>query len=59
MQQKKKVCGLCRTEVTRPAFDADVNDDAGQKETYRNAYNALKQGDHYSLIMIDASSVPY
>ncbi len=41
------------SSLVRSAYEADIKSDEEMKETYRNAYKMLKQGDHYLLIMID------
>jgi hypothetical protein len=37
------------------AYEADVSADRDMRETYRNAYKTLREGDHYILVMIDES----
>ncbi len=37
------------------AFKEDVNQNPEAKGKYRGAYRALKQGDHYILVMIEAA----
>ena len=34
------------------AYASDISNDPRMKETYRNAYHALRKGDHYILVMI-------
>jgi hypothetical protein len=41
--------------LLKKAYEAEVNGDDGKKEVYRNAYKALRQGDHYIQMMIDDS----
>jgi hypothetical protein len=35
------------------AYERDVVADASAKETYRNAYSVLKQGDYYLVVLIE------
>jgi len=39
--------------LIKHAYEKDISKDKDMKETYRTAYKALKQGDHYILIMIN------
>ena len=41
--------------LIKKSYETEVNSDVGGKEIYRNAYKALKQGDHYIQMMIDES----
>src|SRR5574341_16810 len=43
------------TWLLKKAYEAEVNVDVGKKEIYRNAYKALRHGDHYIQMMIDDS----
>ena len=45
-----KVAGLLER-----AYKRDVDRNGTARDTYREAYAALKKGDHYLLIMIDRS----
>jgi hypothetical protein len=45
---EKKIAGLLRR-----SFLEEVSADGQVKETWRQAWSVLKQGDHYILIMID------
>jgi hypothetical protein len=47
---EEKVIGLLKR-----AFEEDLQRDSQSKETYRDAYSVLSQGDHYLLIMIKAA----
>lgn len=44
---EKKICVLLER-----AYASDISNDPSMKETYRNAYHALRKGDHYILVMI-------
>ena len=39
--------------LIKQAYETDISKDKDMKETYRTAYKALKQGDHFMLIMIN------
>jgi len=41
--------------MLKNAYSYDVEMDPSAKETYRNAYKTLKEGDHYIRVMIDDS----
>lgn len=41
--------------LIKQAYERDISKEKDMKETYREAYKVLKQGDHYILIMIDAA----
>ncbi|MBI5102432.1 MAG: hypothetical protein HZC48_00645 [Nitrospirae bacterium] len=41
--------------LIKQAYETDISKDKDMKETYRTAYKALKQGDHFILIMINAA----
>jgi hypothetical protein len=44
---EKKICTLIES-----AYSRDIGKEPEMKETYRNAYHALRKGDHYILVMI-------
>jgi hypothetical protein len=48
-----KVAGLLAR-----AYKGDVARDPSARDTYREAYTVLKQGDHYLLVMIDRALGP-
>ena len=39
--------------LIKQAYEKDISKDKDMKETYRTAYKALKQGDHFILVMIN------
>ena len=39
--------------LIKQAYEKDISKDKHMKETYRTAYKALRQGDHFILVMID------
>ena len=41
--------------LLKKAYETEINGSDGKKEVYRNAYKALRQGDHYIQMMIDDS----
>ena len=41
--------------LIKQAYEKDIAKEKDMKETYREAYKALKQGDHFILIMVDAA----
>ena len=47
-EYEAKVAGLLKR-----AYQRDVARDSAERDTYREAYAVLSQGDHYLLIMIN------
>ena len=41
--------------LLKRAYEAEVKGEDGKKEIYRNAYKALRHGDHYIQMMIEES----